>query len=65
MVRKQGQGTFVAEVVGVAAKKQAGLDARAALESAADRASQLGLTSDDITQIIQAHLEARGGNDDS
>lgn len=64
VVRRQGQGTFVAEGVGEAARKQARVDARAALESAADRAAQLGLTSDDITRIIQAHLETRGGKDD-
>ena len=64
VVRRQGQGTFVAEGVGEAARRQARADARHALESAIDRATQLGLTSEDINRIIQAHLDARGANND-
>ncbi len=64
VVRRQGQGTFVAEDVGEAARKQAKKDAREALESALDRALQLGLSEQDITRIIQAHLIASGGQHD-
>ena len=64
VVRRQGQGTFVAEGVGEAARRQARADARHALESAIDRATQLGLTSEDINRIIQAHLDARGAHND-
>lgn len=64
VARRQGQGTFVAESVGEAARHQARSDARRSLEGAVDRAAQLGLTPSDITQIIQDHLENRGGKDD-
>ena len=64
VIRRQGQGTFVAESVGEAARLQARADALRSLEDAVDRAGQLGLTPNEITQIVQDHLDRRGGLDE-
>ena len=64
IVRRQGQGTFVAPNVGQAAAKQARKDAQAALEQAIDRARQLGLQDNEIESIITNHIHATGGSHD-
>ena len=64
IVRRQGQGTFVANDVGQAAAKQARKDAQAALEHAIDRARQLGLDDADIESIISSHIHATGSSHD-
>ena len=64
IVRRQGQGTFVASDVGRAAAKQAQKDAQAALEHAIDRARQLGLDNNEIESIITNHIHATGGSHD-
>lgn len=64
IVRRQGQGTFVATDVGRAAAKQARKDAQAALEQAIDRARQLGLEDNDIESIITNHIHATGSSHD-
>ena len=62
IVRRQGQGTFVAEDVGKAAAKQARQDAQLALEQAIDRARQLGLDDEEINTIITHHIQSTGGS---
>ena len=62
IVRRQGQGTFVAEDVGKAAAKQARQDAQIALEQAIDRARQLGLDDEEINTIITHHIQSTGGS---
>ena len=64
IVRRQGQGTFVATDVGQAAAKQARKDAQAALEQAIDRARQLGLEDNEIESIITGHIQATGSSHD-
>ena len=59
IVRRQGQGTFVATDVGKAAAKQAQQDARTALTQAIDRARQLGLDDTEIESIITDHIQAQ------
>ena len=62
IVRRQGQGTFVADDVGKAAVKQARKDAKGALEQAIDRARQLGLDDQEIETIITNHIQSTGGS---
>lgn len=62
IVRRQGQGTFVATNVGQAAAKQARKDAQVALEQAIDRARQLGLDDDEIDSIVTQHIHTTGGS---
>ncbi len=62
IVRRQGQGTFVADDVGKAAVKQARKDAKGALEQAIDRARQLGLNDQEIERIITNHIQSTGGS---
>ena len=64
IVRRQGQGTFVATDVGKAAIKRARADAQEALEQAIDRAWQLGLTDAEIESIITHHIQSTGGSHD-
>jgi GntR family transcriptional regulator len=64
IVRRQGQGTFVATDVGQAAAKQARQDAHAALEQAIDRARQLGLEDNEIETIITHHIHSTGVSHD-
>jgi GntR family transcriptional regulator len=62
IVRRQGQGTFVADNVGTAALKQARIDAQASLEQAVDRARQLGLDNSEIESIVLRHIHAKGAS---
>ena len=62
IVRRQGQGTFVADDVGKAAVKQARKDAKRALEQAIDRARQLGLDDQEIETILTNHIQSTGGS---
>ena len=62
IVRRQGQGTFVADDVGKAAVKQARKDAKGALEQAIDRARQLGLDDQEIETILTNHIQSTGGS---
>ncbi len=64
IVRRQGQGTFVAPDVGRAAARQAKADARTALEQAIDRARQLGLDDAEIESIITDHIHTTGSSHD-
>lgn len=64
IVRRQGQGTFVAVNVGQAAAERARTDAKAALTQAVERARQLGLSDDDIATIITQHIATTGSSND-
>lgn len=63
IVRRQGQGTFVSEDVGETARLRAQADATEGLTEAVVRAQALGLTSSEITEIVDQTLtnEATGG----
>jgi GntR family transcriptional regulator len=56
LVRKQGQGTFVAEGVGEAARVQARTHAREALGAAVQRARTLGLDDAEIRDTVAGLL---------
>ena len=62
IVRRQGQGTFVANDVGKAAAKQARTDAQTALKQAIDRARQLGLEDHEIESIVTHHIQTTGSS---
>ena len=64
IVRRQGQGTFVAMDVGQAAAEQARTDASAALTQSVDRARQLELSDEDIATIITQHIATTGSSND-
>jgi GntR family transcriptional regulator len=56
LVRRQGQGTFVAEGVGEAARIQARAHARSALGAAVERARTLGLDDAEIRETVAGLL---------
>jgi len=62
VVRRQGQGTYVADAVTGAAAEKARSDARSILGDAVTRARQLGLLESEILAEIQNHLT--GGSHD-
>lgn len=66
IVRRQGQGTFVSKDVGEAARRRAYNDAITALEAAVVRAQALGLSSVEISEIIDRtlSLSTTGGRHD-
>jgi len=53
IVRRQGQGTFVAEGVSAVSSAQAEAEARSALSEAVTRARQLGLSDDDQRKYLE------------
>jgi GntR family transcriptional regulator len=64
IVRRQGQGTFVAELDDAASRRDARDDARELLADAVSRARQLGLNDDGIRDHVDRMLGRTGGNDD-
>jgi GntR family transcriptional regulator len=60
IVRRQGQGTFVAEKVEVASRGMALAEGRAALSSAVAHARRLGLRRDTVSKIVSELLSADG-----
>ena len=64
LVRRRGHGTFVASDVGRAAQRQAKADAAQAIQTALDRAAQLGLSADEIETIVHKHIHPNGGHHD-
>ena len=56
LVRRQGQGTFVAESVGDAARRRAHADASDGLVQAVDRARSLGLEDQEIRAVVDTTL---------
>ncbi len=62
IVRRQGQGTFVSDDVGVAATKRAKNDAHDALKKAIERARQLGLSDKEIESIVTNHIQTTGSS---
>ena len=68
LVRRQGQGTFVALDVGDAARRRAHADASRGLVQAVDRARALGLEDEQIRTVVDQTLAsptptATGGSD--
>jgi GntR family transcriptional regulator len=57
IVRRQGQGTFVAEQVAEASSKRARAEARELLTAALAQALQRGLGPDEIRALIEQNLE--------
>lgn len=55
--RRQGQGTFVAEEIEGASRKQASSDGRQVLNEAVTRARRLGLSADDIRALVDKALD--------
>ena len=64
LVRRQGQGTFVAEEIETTSRKQALAEARAFVESALVRAQQLGLRGEALRAHVDRVIE-RGGDGDA
>jgi GntR family transcriptional regulator len=58
IVRRQGQGTFVARGVAEASRSRAEAEAREGLEDAVGRARRLGLSDAQITETVDAALSA-------
>jgi GntR family transcriptional regulator len=65
IVRKQGYGSFVAEEVKMASRKQAKTEAHSKLSEAVTHAFQLGLSQDEIRFFLEKLLTGRGDDDDS
>ncbi len=63
IVRRQGQGTFVAELGDAASRRRARDEARGLLTDAVTRARQLGLGDGDIRDHVDAALGHGGGED--
>jgi GntR family transcriptional regulator len=65
IVRRQGQGTFVADEVETMSKRHALAEARAQLAAAVTRARHLGLDGEALRQAVERLLvdEARGETD--
>ena len=61
IVRKQGYGTYVAEDVQMASRKQAKSEARFKLSEAVTHALQLGLTQDEIRSFLDDLFTRQGG----
>ena len=60
IVRRQGQGTFVAEGHGVAGAARAHREGAQELGRAVERAKALGLTDDAVRQIVEQALGSAG-----
>ena len=60
IVRRQGQGTFVASEVGAASRKRALAEARAHLETAVAHARLCGLRGNELRAFIEELLAAEG-----
>jgi GntR family transcriptional regulator len=65
IVRKQGYGTYVAEDVQMASRKQAKSEARFKLSEAVTHALQLGLTQDEIRSFLDDLFTRQGGKNDN
>lgn len=63
IVRRQGQGTFVARDVETTSRKRALSEAREGLAAAVSRARQLGLTGPALRRCVEALLRDEGGSD--
>jgi GntR family transcriptional regulator len=62
IVRRQGQGTFVAEEVQKASRRQMMTEAKKVLAEAVEHARKLGLSNADLREILDG-LVGRGGAD--
>ncbi len=63
IIRRQGQGTFVAEEVGPLARARARQDAISGLNQAVDRALDLGLPPPEIRAAVDDHLTSSDRSD--
>jgi DNA-binding transcriptional regulator YhcF (GntR family) len=63
IIRRQGQGTFVAKEIEVATQEQTRAEARTLLADAMDHAIQLGLGEAELRIVINELLTQRGGKD--
>ena len=57
IVRRQGQGTFVADEIEGASREQAMKEGGQVLSEAVTRAGRLGLTADDIRRLVDQALD--------
>ena len=64
IVRRQGQGTFVADDVRTASRRRSLAEARAALTEAVARARQLGLRGAALNRFVTQLLENEGVTDE-
>jgi len=64
IVRRQGQGTFVARDVQAATRERSLAEARAGLAEAVTRARQLGLRGEALRAAVEALLAEEGGRDE-
>jgi len=61
IVRRQGQGTFVASDIEAASRRQALVEARTIVETALVRARQLGLRGDALSAVVDRLVEREDG----
>jgi len=64
IVRRQGQGTFVAEQIEAAARDQSRNEARAGLADALAKARRLGAADSEIRQFVAAWLKEKEDHHD-
>jgi len=64
IVRRQGQGTFVADRIETASRDRSLTDARSALADALDKARRLGLTDSEIRRFVSDRLKEKEHHDD-
>lgn len=63
IVRRQGQGTFVADEIEVASREQARAESRAMLTDAVAGARRLGVTGNELRRLIEEVLAQQGEED--
>lgn len=64
IVRRQGQGTFVASKVEAATRRRSRSEAKVALGEAVQKARRLGLSVEEISAAVQETLASFGGRDE-
>ncbi len=64
IVRRQGQGTFVAERIEAASREQSITEARAGLWDALARARRLGVDDSEIREFVNELLSEKDNHDD-
>jgi GntR family transcriptional regulator len=64
IVRRQGQGTFVADDVRAATRERGLAEARDGLAAAVTRARRLGLRGEALRSVLADLLEGEGGSDE-
>jgi GntR family transcriptional regulator len=64
IIRRQGQGTFVASKIEAATRRRSRGEAQDALGEAVQKARRLGLSAEEISATVQEALAAFGGRDE-